>query len=265
LNNPLRFLLLVEDTSGRIRRGDVLLFYPADENLTKLPDSSFTNFFIFESMKTDGTFSLISLSDVTQYEMDFTNGSPGEFRLWQGRASIYAPPPDQPFCKDWFLITTVYYSDGSIQQFEDFLYTQCYDDPSSSGGGTTTPTQTPYTKTVHESAIVYHKYTYNAYWDVYLATALAGTVFPDNTSNNQFTDNVQEGSALIHSPGAGNAGPGQNFYTVYNAYQFINTISNDHNTAQARVNFTYAYPNQSPPVTTPASGYKVYYASVVLH
>lgn len=69
--------MLVEDTSGRIRRGDVLLFYPADENLTKLPDSSFTNFFIFESMKTDGTFSLISLSDVTQYEMDFTNGSPG--------------------------------------------------------------------------------------------------------------------------------------------------------------------------------------------
>lgn len=122
MNNPLRFLLLVEDTSGRIRRGDVLLFYPADENLTKLPDSSFTNFFIFESMKTDGTFSLISLSDVTQYEMDFTNGSPGEFRLWQGRASIYAPPPDQPFCKDWFLITTVYYSDGSIQQFEDFVH-----------------------------------------------------------------------------------------------------------------------------------------------
>ena len=97
MNNPLRFLLLVEDTSGRIRRGDVLLFYPADENLTKLPDSSFTNFFIFESMKTDGTFSLISLSDVKQYEMDFTNGSPGEFRLWQGRASIYTPPPDHRF------------------------------------------------------------------------------------------------------------------------------------------------------------------------
>lgn len=56
LNNPLRFLLLVEDTSGRIRKGAVALFYPLENNVSVLPENSFHNYFINQMIRLEGTF-----------------------------------------------------------------------------------------------------------------------------------------------------------------------------------------------------------------
>lgn len=109
LNNPLRFLLLVEDTSGRIRKGAVALFYPLENNVSVLPENSFHNYFINQMIRLEGTFSMISLMDIKQYEMDFdNNGNRKEYRLWYGKQTILEPLPQLPVCIDWYLTTTIF-------------------------------------------------------------------------------------------------------------------------------------------------------------
>ncbi|HRD42668.1 MAG: hypothetical protein JST57_08185 [Bacteroidetes bacterium] len=135
LNEPLRYLLLVENEDGRIRKGDIVLFYPLDKRYTELPDSSFTKFFTNYGITVDGTFALISLRDIKVYEMDVLAEKPKEFRLWAGKPAVPEPVPDPPICTDWYEITTIFYNDGTYDQTVEFLYTQCEPNPMAGGGG----------------------------------------------------------------------------------------------------------------------------------
>jgi hypothetical protein len=107
---PLQYLVLVENSSGDVRRGDIMFFYPKGGNIAALPANSFHNFFASDSSFLDGTFALVNLEDVLQYEMDFENHKISQFRLWEERA-----PLDQGSitCYHSWLVTTYYYSDGS--------------------------------------------------------------------------------------------------------------------------------------------------------
>ena len=73
-SHPIQYLIVVKNSKGEIRRGDIVLFYPTDATLDALPKNSFHDFFTNESLPVDGTFTLVSLSDRKQFEMDFKNG-----------------------------------------------------------------------------------------------------------------------------------------------------------------------------------------------
>ena len=120
--HPIQYLLVVENSKGEIRRSDIVLFYSKDPSLNALPKNSFHDFFNSESLSIDGTFTLITLGDVKQYEMDFKNGKKAEFRMWNQKKW---QKEKSSGCDDWYFTTTIYHEDGTISQKEKLLGATC--------------------------------------------------------------------------------------------------------------------------------------------
>jgi hypothetical protein len=85
MENPISILLLVEDSSNKIRRGDVMHFFPKSPDIKKLPKDLLHDFFEGHNLSVDGTFMLTNLSDVKQYEAVFVDGRNIEMRLWRAK------------------------------------------------------------------------------------------------------------------------------------------------------------------------------------
>ncbi|HQY18576.1 MAG TPA: hypothetical protein PLZ40_09030, partial [Ferruginibacter sp.] len=252
LNNPLRFLLLVEDTSGRIRKGAVALFYPLENNVSVLPENSFHNYFINQMIRLEGTFSMISLMDIKQYEMDFdNNGNRKEYRLWYGKQTILEPLPQLPVCIDWYLTTTIFFSDGTTYYNEEYLYTQCYENPESGGGGgiyspaSNQPGET-FTKQVQNVVVQ------TIYYEVIFIYTLQGMKFT-NSSNNYYSsisgDNGDNGglglTGLAIEPSHHNHCFWHQLESTYEMGPYISGVNYyGSKSASARVRGTLTFPNQ---------------------
>jgi hypothetical protein len=107
--SPISIFLLVEDTNHRIRRGDVVHFYPKSTGIKKLPKNLLHDFFGSQDLSVDGTVMLSNLSDVKQFEMTIVNGRNMEFKVWLSKLI--------DDCKywEWHLQTTnskVFYETG---------------------------------------------------------------------------------------------------------------------------------------------------------
>jgi hypothetical protein len=211
---PLEFLLLVETPEGKIRRGDVLLFYPKNSMITDLPENSFHDFFTNNTLPVNGTLSLISLNDVKQYEMDFENGKPKEFRLWQPKPGSSSAengeaqgrlPDYMEDCVDWYLVTTVYYTDGTTEQYEEYLFTECYGgsggDGGGGGGGGGNPPATPEPEPVQKRVSFVVAAKQNQHYEGYSLSVeyfLEGMNYPGNSALNYFTsDPIFSGTGII--------------------------------------------------------------------
>ncbi len=257
LHDPLRYLLMVEDTSGRIRKGSIILFYPEDVSLPRLPGNSFHDFFINQTFRVEGTFSMISLMDIKQYEMDFdANGSRKEFRLWYGKPTITEPAPNQPICIDWYLTTTIYYSDGSTQYYEEFLYTQCYENPDGGGGGgvyspVSNEEGEPFVKLVTFNVKSGDVNTYIVeYW-----YEVTGKKFTNSSSNYYTSISGADGhNGGVFLMGVTSVPSNINYCTwqqTLSTYQLSNYIPNQNElrakSFNAQVNGILTFPNQSPP------------------
>lgn len=192
---PLQYLILVENEAGKIRRSDMVLFYPRNTNLKTLPENSFSDFFNKESFPEDGTFTLISLGDVKQYEMDFKDGRKAQFRLWQnrkiGNSSLSnTDTSNLDTWTNWYLVTTYYYTDGTSEVVEEFLGSTCscgsggtYNDPTvdptPTGGGSDDFVSRPVELTVKRELTSYED------WEIVGTFTLNGMT-SGNAANNYF-------------------------------------------------------------------------------
>lgn len=187
--SPIEYLLLTEDKDGKIRRSNIVLFYPDNTTLTKLPANSFHDFFLNEAIGVDGRFVLISLGDVKHYEMKMRDSKPSLFKLWQSRAPAYQG--DQ-ICIDWYLITTIYYTDGHTEIYEEYLYTACYGNGGGGGGSNTgnngnTSTAPPELVQRQVEMLVDNRYSSTERWEMHADYYLNGMFYPDDPSKNYFT------------------------------------------------------------------------------
>ena len=195
---PIQYLLLVEDANGNIRRGDVALFYPEDPNITKLPENSFRDFFNSTKIYVNGTFTLLTLGDIKQYEIDFEDGGfMAEHRSWERESSAQAN------CQDWWLVTITYYSDGTYEIDNEYLGNFCSSCPPNQlcdvlegGGGASIddPEQIAKIKTL-VIRDVQPTSGLNAWWSASADFNLMGYRYSD-ASNNYFTSVTTFG--LIH-------------------------------------------------------------------
>jgi len=265
LNEPLRYLLLVENEEGRIRSGDIILFYPADSLLNGLPNNSFHDFFIKQSINVGGTFCKISLNEIRQYEMDFGNGGlPIEFRLWYGRPTITEPVPDQPYCIDWYLTTTIYYSDGTVQVFEEFLYTQCYDE--ASGGVSDLPNYSdPEYKEIEIEYEVASRNQGYENWKMYATYKFFGWSYPGNSASNSFDSSPEyQGSIIMFGNGYHLYPPNEPWHINFLVVRHLGGLTNS-NTAYTDFKAILEYTNQQPYPRTELQGIpKSWNASIVL-
>ncbi|MEJ7625319.1 MAG: hypothetical protein WKF35_00535 [Ferruginibacter sp.] len=245
LATPLQFLILVEDYRGILKRGDLVFFYPENATNFQLPTDAFSKYFTHQTFPVDGTFTLVTLDDVKQYEMDIDDGIQKEFRLWQGRAQNSAV--DDPICIDWYLVTTIYYSDGTYEIFETFLYTECQQ--TGGGGGTG---ETPPGAPIGEQSemdhvfLVKHKSNSQEMWEMFAGYHLIGTRFSSQPANNVFSSisyNNPPGSAIIFS-NASHSATWHSWYIIYNTHSNIYTINNPNTSATMSFQGKTTYPNQ---------------------
>ena len=226
---PLQYLLLVEDSTGMIRRGDLVFFYPNGSQISELPQNSFSDFFNHQKFPVDGTFTLLNLSDIKQYEMDFENELPTQHRLWEPRAPLEIP--EGSFCIDWYLVTTTYWSDGTYDVDESYLYTTCgHSFGGGGGGGGYTPNfnGTPVTKDVNYCVI--NKNGNNRFFTLNAYYTLSGNTYSD-PSLNKYTGSgiIPQSTQFVVLWGNSNFNilPGTSWYAQYsqasNVYGLINS------------------------------------------
>lgn len=267
LNAPLKFLLMVEDENGNLRKGNIALFYPSSAWTISLPQNFFKDFFESQAVSMDGTFALLSLDDVKQYEMDFENGKPKEFRLWQGK--LQPAQPTGPVCYDHYLTTIIYYSDGTTEIFEEYLYTQCYDTGGGGGGSNPPNTNNPVARQRQVSFVVASKNTSYEGWTMTAYYQVSGMDYPNSPSLNYFT-------AVPLSTGGSSSSTSfmsysNNMHTVtwhswYIQFSLVHDITglNDIRNAFANFEGKITLPNQGNLAQNFPKG-KNWLASVVLH
>ncbi|MEI9944859.1 MAG: hypothetical protein WDN26_11625 [Chitinophagaceae bacterium] len=132
-------LLLIETSSGNIRKGNIVQYIPDQEQATSIQKNSFSKIFNGENFDLDAQFSFLTILDKLSYQVKYKDGYMQSSGIVKPGSSVVpnTPPQDPigpaPVCTDWYLVTTYYYLDGSTSQTEDYVFTTC--EPSGGGGG----------------------------------------------------------------------------------------------------------------------------------
>ncbi len=247
---PLQYLLLTLNNKETIRRADIMLFYPKDLSLKKLPKNSFYSFFNLEEIAVDGTMAMLSIEESWRYEMDFENSKKAEFRVWRSEKSKNVSNRGEfENCIDWYLVTTIYYVDGTSHQYSTYLFTRCngclpdencIPEEGSGGGGGGIPVD-PVTVTKSFVVYAYHQNFDN--WNIVSTHQLSGYRYPSNSALNFFTGITDNPSVFTDFEPAQCYEPSS---TCHKVYQHLNTMVSYNSTiATATSNNTVYYPHRN--------------------
>jgi hypothetical protein len=269
INKPLQYLILVENSNGKIRRGDIVLFFPENAALQKLPNNYFHKFFNEEELSVNGTFTLVSFGDVKQYEMVFKDGKKDKFNLWRGERNSSSNSNSTASavaegCTDWYLVTTYYENGIPINTTWDYLgttcsgscppYTECLENEGVGGGG---GNETPVAVTRNASYTVKRELTSYEDWEIKPTFQLSGQTFT-NTSSNYFTGIVKVGTAagtsacLYYGFTASSGWPQSARYSIYS--EISHQCAYQNTTASASFICKMYYPNWPASWNPPGQG-----------
>lgn len=251
--NVLRYLILVENKKGELRRADIVLFFPKNDNILSLPKNSFTNFFNDKTFLVDGTFTLISLGAVKQFEMDYNNGKKAKFRVWKSKINELNRNPGDLHCTSWYLVTTTYYTDGHIEVDWEYLGDTCSscapnelcDVFEGGGGGSGGQGEEGTMITVDKLYIIKKELTGTENWEIKGSFKLDGVSF-SNPSNNFFTDISSLGSACIYYHAVTGGWIYSPSYSIFKEESHSYGLNNS-TTAWGSVTASMTYPNPGYP------------------
>jgi hypothetical protein len=118
--NCITVVVLKLTKAGNIRAGNLVLFIPS-KGQQSIPKNTFYNIFNTAHPNCDGTFKFLSVSGTRLYELSYDDGNLSRV----ARISSEAVDGKTTSCIDWYLITTIYYSDGSTSQTKEYVGTTC--------------------------------------------------------------------------------------------------------------------------------------------
>lgn len=247
-----KYLVLYEDGFGKIKRADLALFYEPKNALIPLPKNSFFNVYHSNPVSIDGTFTLITLEDIKQYEIDYQNGKKLRMRSWQSKAAETIPnvPPTQT-CVQWTLEIITYNGNDEIVEITDYdLGVTCtggYTVGNGGDGGDDAPNPTPAGSQVgnpgNATDLWYVTQNVNNGWGIQKSFSFTGTIFR-NTANNRFS-----GVTASCASGYGYCGDGALTWaawygiwtpTIDNAW-----LLNGNRNAASQVQGSISFPNQT--------------------
>lgn len=136
--NPINHLFLIVNKQGNIRRGNILQYIPDPGNSRALPVNALFNMFNHGSLDKNGRFAFLDIFDHWQYELTYRNGSVYSFsrnKFKSPQSSSGKIVADDPIYVELYLVTTYYYTDGSIETDEEDLGPYCINCFGSGGGG----------------------------------------------------------------------------------------------------------------------------------
>ncbi len=125
--NSTLHLILILDSKGVIRTGNILYFIPSDgKKRVSLSSNTFRNVLYEKPAGDNGIYKLLSITgrwisqiqikDGKQYSLGFIrpNGTTGRSQIQRTNG-----------CIDWYLVTTYYYTDGTSETTRDYVGTTC--------------------------------------------------------------------------------------------------------------------------------------------
>jgi len=125
--NPGNYLLLTLENTGKIRKGNIVQYVPANRQTNEvLATNSFNKIFNYKEFSNDATFTFLSITDDLQYAIKFENGKVSELNILKQKEKPSDSGNDGsrtqvPQCYSVFWVT--YYPDGSSNW--EFLYSFC--------------------------------------------------------------------------------------------------------------------------------------------
>jgi hypothetical protein len=150
-NKSILNLVILKDNSGKIRRANIVMYYPKNPTQGNLPRNTFYAIYNTAEPSANGEFRFLSVTGRSLYRLNYENERLRSAGHIQSKSIISARSNDISIvtCTDWYLVTTYYDADGNIvDQTSEFLHRtcsgcddgmnegHCQDDPGS-GGGTT--------------------------------------------------------------------------------------------------------------------------------
>lgn len=120
--NAGKYFILILDARGEPVKGSVLKF-DAGLDRAELRTGTLSGIFQHEANIQDGKYSVNSIWNDFRYQLTFTGGklkSVSEKR--RGRSNALSAILT---CIDWYLVTTIYYTDGTTETYEEYLETTC--------------------------------------------------------------------------------------------------------------------------------------------
>lgn len=123
-------LVLVTDSLGTIKSGTVVYFQPRDgRKRTSLPHNTFSHLFSGKPVEVDGTYKMLMMTGrlLSQFEVKdhrlFGLGTVQPKNRQKGNGPSYVNSKSD--CVEWYMVSTYYYSDGTLGRNESYLGTSC--------------------------------------------------------------------------------------------------------------------------------------------
>jgi hypothetical protein len=130
--NSIPELVLILDRTGSIRKGNIVLYIPENNQSRKeVPDNAFNKIFNDKSPDGNGQFRFLSVTGRRLYQLDYKDGRLYSWGIIQSKTNGNntvngGTTTNSVTCIDWYLVTTYYYPDGTTQQTSDYVGTTCY-------------------------------------------------------------------------------------------------------------------------------------------
>ena len=124
--NAVPNLVLIFDASGKIRKGNIVLYFPENKEVKRVPDNTFHAILNTAKPNSNGVFRYLSVTGRTLHELEYEDGRLKSFRkidnLSRASTSAYATS----MCVDWYWVYTEYDGWGNIvNQWEQYIGTTC--------------------------------------------------------------------------------------------------------------------------------------------
>jgi hypothetical protein len=120
--SPTNYLVMVLTKEGNITKGNVIQYVSA-AGQKRVPQNTFSKIYNYQDLNCDGQFTILTITDDFHHELKFENGKLKS--VAEQKRKLNPTNGRVTGCIAWYLVTTYYYSDGSTETTEDYLYTTC--------------------------------------------------------------------------------------------------------------------------------------------
>lgn len=115
-------LVIKLNAVGEVRNGNIVLFKPRVAGNLTIPANTFYAIFNTAEPPVDGEFNFLSVSGRRLFSLTYENKAMiKESRVKEKGGKSRTDGT----CTDWFLVTTIYYTDGTTEVTEDYIGTTC--------------------------------------------------------------------------------------------------------------------------------------------
>ncbi|MEO8405444.1 MAG: hypothetical protein ABI480_12640 [Chitinophagaceae bacterium] len=120
-------LLLIVDKSNDIKSAMIANFIPENISTSHHPkENSYSSIFNSLGDEEDGQYIFLTLFDKHMFQMKYKESRMTSMSYLKKKNKAGNAAREGDVCIDWYLITTIYYTDGTSETNEEYIETDCY-------------------------------------------------------------------------------------------------------------------------------------------